>query len=128
MFSNQNIILLIFQVANNGIISFGEPYSSYLTEVFPGSSAAVQNSYLVTPFWDDNDISIAGSIYYETHESGSNLQSNALLQNVSMFISAVNGVTFLGSWMLAVMWDEVHPWPHGSSTNVDIYPDLFNVC
>lgn len=121
--------VFLFQIANNGIFSFDEPYSSFSPEAFPGTSAAVQNSHLVTPFWDDTDISEEGSIYYETHSSGSNVKSNELLQNVSSFISTVKGVEFYGSWMLVGMWDEVHPYPHGSASDFDmiLYPDLSEV-
>lgn len=47
-----------------------------------------------------------------------------------MFISTVEGVEFYGSWMLVCMWDKVHPYPHGSATDITVifFPDVYEVC
>ena len=122
---------LTLQVANNGIFSFIEEFSHWDPEAFPGDSTSVQNRYLVTPFWDDVDISGpgGGSIYYQVHEaSGDNPGSLSLLEQVNDFVQAVENSSFVGTWMLVAMWDQVHPYPYGTSPDPSpIYPDVDQV-
>ena len=106
-------------------------YSHWSPEVFPGTSSSVQNGYLVTPFWDDVDISgiDGGSIYYQVHTAtGGNAPSLQLLDQVNSFINTVEGDNFTGVWMLVAMWDQVHPYPHGILPDPSISPDVNEVC
>ena len=118
------------QIANNGIFSFNQAYSHWAPEPFPGTSSTVQNSHLVTPFWDDVDISgeDGGSIYYQVHTStAGNPQSVELLDQVNGFIQSGWNSEFVGVWMLVAVWDEVHPYPHGTFPNPTVFPDVLEV-
>ena len=120
----------LLQIANNGIFSFNEVYAHWSPEPFPGISSSVENGYLITPFWDDVDISgvDGGSIYYQVHTaSNNNPPSMELLNQVNTFIQTVENVNFTGVWMLVAMWDEVHPYPHGISPDLSLYPDVNEV-
>ena len=85
----------------------------------------------MTPYWDDVDISGpgGGSIYYQVHDtSENNLGSMTLLGQVNDFIQGVEDSNFTGVWMLVAMWDQVHPFPHGSFPDPSpIYPDVDQV-
>jgi len=71
-------------------------------------------SFLVTPFWSDNDISKGfGQVSYEVHS----FQSDAMAW-VSTFISQQQQVDFTGSWMLIAEWKNV-PQYLGPSTKVN---------
>lgn len=103
------------QVGTNGIISFSEPFYSPAAQRFPSTSSSVARAYLVAPYWDDVDISLAGNISYEVHSRNGdiNLGSNQLLNTISNFVEESTGQPFNATWLLAVEWKEVHPWPHG---------------
>ena len=58
------------------------------------------------------DTRLEGSVFYETHQRGTNPGSDAVLERLSGFISSELGVEFTGSWMLVAQWDRVHPFPH----------------
>ena len=84
----------------------------------------------MTPFWDDVDISGAdgGSIYYQVHTStAGNPQSVELLDQVNGFIQSGWDSEFVGVWMLVAVWDEVHPYPHGTFPNPTVFPDVLEV-
>jgi hypothetical protein len=70
--------------------------------------------FIAAPYWADIDNSVTGEIWYETHtaESGENsTESNALLEEVSAFIRARQGLpSFGGSWMLVATWNESFPF------------------
>ena len=65
------------------------------------------------------DIRNDGAISFEVHTIG-NETSEALLSNVSNFISNYTGDVFLGTWMLVAFWEDVGPFPAGSTTTVGI--------
>ena len=102
------------QVGTNGIISFGQEWFFWDPELFPTSDYYIHNSYVIAPFWADIDTRAAGSVFYEVHQRGTNVGSNAVLERVSGFISAELSTSFTGSWMLVAQWDRVHPFPHGA--------------
>ena len=70
--------------------------------------------FVAAPYWADIDNSFTGEIWYETHTTGSvenSTESNALLEEVSAFIRARQGVpSFNGSWMLVATWNESFPF------------------
>ena len=88
--------------------------------------STVSGSYLVAPFWSDVDITMSGNIHYEVHMENSSEYSSALI-SVSQFVSRSASVDFLGTWMLVVSWESVHPWPNGIAEALPIfklfYPD-----
>ena len=73
--------------------------------------------FVAAPYWADIDNSFTGEIWYETHTAGSgenSTESNALLEEVSAFIRARQGVpSFSGSWMLVATWNESFPFSFG---------------
>ena len=108
-------------MSTNGAISFGTGWFFWTPQPFPTTAFFTRNSYVVAPFWSDNDIRINGSIRYEVHSrvAGPNTTSTRLLNEVSSFIINQRNLTadsFQGQWMLVAEWNEVHPYPHGDST------------
>ena len=102
------------QVSNNGLFSFNEVSSLFSPEIFSSGSSR----YIVAPFWDDANVRDGGSIFYEIHSCTSfNARSVELLQRVSSLISEVEEVSFLGSWMLVGMWEDL---PEFSSSDVSV--------
>ena len=100
------------QVSTNGYFSFGANTAYDKPELFPEYSPS---SYLVAPFWAQNDISHrVGHVAYEVHDSES---SQTYLSLVSTFISGHQQVRFNGTWMLLAEWNSV-PQLDGSLTNV----------
>ena len=92
-------------MGTNGLISFGTGYNSFSNQPFPGSTF-ISSRYLVAPFWDDVDIRFnTGDISYEIHESG------YFLNAVNTFIQRIRPTNFVGTWMMVVYYDAVHPWP-----------------
>ena len=95
----------------NGIISFGSGWPYAFPSPFPTTFFPTRNSYVVAPFWSDNDIQLEGDVLYEVHERDSDA-SIQLLDYVSHFIVWWAGNDFSGCWMLVAQWDNVHPYPH----------------
>ena len=63
------------------------------------------SSYLVAPFWAQNDISHrVGHVAYEVHNAEN---SQAYLNLISTFISGHQHIRFNGTWMLVVEWNSV---------------------
>ena len=95
-----------------------ESFISYLPRLFP-----VGSLYLVTPFWDDVDISRGiGNISYQVYSTGS-----PLLDTVNTIISYEENINFSGHWMLVAEWDSVPEFggfyqvsaiPYGNSSKV----------
>ena len=91
-------------MGTNGLISFGTGYNSFSNQPFPGSTF-ISSRYLVAPFWDDVDIRFnTGDISYEIHESG------YFLNEVNTFIQRIRPTEFVGTWMMVVYYDAVHPY------------------
>ena len=114
----------LIQIATNGIISFGAGFYIHTPVEFPGPFSDVADAYLVAPFWSDNDIRLDGEIFYEVHVAGNNSNSDQILSQVSAFVSNQTADDFTGTWMLVVQWDEVNPFPAGSSF-IDFYQYLY---
>ena len=63
------------------------------------------SSYVVAPFWAQNDISHrVGHVAYEVHNSENSV---TYLSLVSAFISGHQQVHFNGTWMLLAEWNSV---------------------
>ena len=63
------------------------------------------SSYLVAPFWAQNDISHrVGHVAYEVHDTEN---SETYLSLVSAYISGHQQVQFDGTWMLLAEWNSV---------------------
>lgn len=88
--------------------------------------------FLVSPFWDDVDIRLAGNIFYETHTAFSgNADSLDILSRVDSYVQGETGEVFFVTWMMVVQWDQVHPWPHGELNPnpflLFVFPDYIEV-
>ena len=100
--SCNRILLLYFQtqVSTNGILSFGQAFTFHYPEHFPGSSSS---SYLVAPFWADNDITNGqGQVSYEVHDI-----PTEGMEWVGTFVSQQEQTSFSPSWMMVAEWKEV---------------------
>ena len=98
------------QVGTNGIFSFARRFYFHSPEPFPGASSS---SYLVAPFWSDNDISNGvGQVSYEIHP----YRTEAVIWT-SKFITEQRQTDFSGSWMLVAEWKNV---PEFGSTTTSV--------
>lgn len=95
-------------MSTNGLIAFGNPWSSFFNVPFP---SFLTNFFLIAPFWDDANTNNGGTISYEIHTSGS------ALEMVSDFVSARTNTEFEGYWMMVVLWDQVPPFSFFGTTN-----------
>ena len=118
-------------MSTNGAISFGTGWLFWSPQPFPTNEFYTRNSYVVAPFWSDNDIRKNGSIRYEVHTMVAGPNTSAqLLDEVSSFIIYRRNLTadsFQGQWMLVAEWSGVHPYPHADSTigSLDAQTDAF---
>ena len=103
------------------MISFGAQFSFYQSSRFPTSNFAINNNYVVAPYWSDVDNRKAGQIRYLVLEAV-NQNNNASIAKVNEFISQAVNETFNGLWMLVAEWRDVHPYPHGTINETD--PDF----
>ena len=110
-------------------MSFGEPFYFNSPALFPTGNFFIHSSNVTAPFWFDIDTRMAGTVSYETHQRGFNVESNAVLERVSGFIASQMNISFTASWMLLAHWDRVHPYPHGIVGNTGSsgpYQDYLN--
>ena len=121
------------QVSENGVISFGKPWKYSHPQLFPTDDYYIQQSFVIAPFWSDNDIRKEGTVRYTVvHPEDNNANGN----NVGPFDMAkviitnnANDADFSGTWMLVVQWDKVHPHPHGADDHEGISEEFLNkVC
>lgn len=102
------------------MISFESSFSNAYPKTFPVSGYNARDSFVVAPYWSDNDIRRSGSVKYINFSSAdaSNAESEGrqLMDEVNRYVQAQQGETeerFEGNWLLAAHWDHVHPSPHG---------------
>ena len=115
----------LLKVATNGLVSFGNMFTSFLPVPFSNDSSTTPASlFIAAPYWADIDNSFTGEIWYETHTAGSgenSTESNALLEEVSAFIRARQGVSsFNGSWMLVATWNESFPYSTRNVSELEV--------
>ena len=96
----------MIQVFTNGYFNFESISYDWTPALFPA------NDFQVAPFWSNVDANVAGSIFYEVHNS-----STAPLNLVSEFIRQRQQIDFVGTWMLIAYWNGVAQYL-GSSTTV----------
>lgn len=132
------------QVNENGIISFDGSFHNPYPQLFPVDGS---NSFVIAPYWSDNDIRRDGEVRYVTYSQSNSMsdifsgsaitssdeQGQTLLDKVNAFVQARQSEIedrFVGNWLLVVHWDHVHPSPHGEATgeesdiSVSISPNL----
>ena len=104
------MVLFSQQVNANGVVSFGDSFSTFRTSLFPTEKAHSFYAYVVAPFWSDIDISRLGQISWEILTPGVSSYGDRYFSMVSQFIRNTQGVAFEGSWMMLVNYDEVPPY------------------
>ena len=73
--------------------------------MFPGSV-----EYVVAPFWSHIDSQWRGEVHYEVYNRAVSVESDAVMDTVSAFISSSQD-KFTAEWMLVATWDKVYPFP-----------------
>ena len=59
---------LYIQASTNGVLSFGETFTSYVNTALPRTTTAVP---LIAALWSDLDFTFSGSVYYrQVNDSG----------------------------------------------------------
>lgn len=106
--AENTIFYFPMQIAENGIISFTSVFGDRVPRILPSSVTYVRQTYILVPFWADIDIALGGSITYEIYSRDVS-SSIALLNFISAFIEAREGVIFSGCWMLIVTWSDTRP-------------------
>ena len=108
-------------MSTNGIISFSRPFPYHSPHLFPGSSFY---SFLVAPFWTDNDISNGvGLVSYQVHDG-----TTESLNWVSSFISQRQQIRFNGNWMLVAEWRNVPKYLGDASIVIIIFDTIIMTC
>lgn len=108
------------------MISFNNPWKFSHPTRFPTENYFIRNSYVVAPFWSDNDIRKEGTVRYISIAEGGSAQGDALISQTSSFLAVRRNMDkedlFIGIqiWMLVAQWDQVHPHPHGADDHEGI--------
>lgn len=112
----------ILQVGTNGLISFGRPFNLWHPHRFPSNDPLVNLANILAPYWSDNDIRTAGDVSYGSFQFADSIEGIFFLNDVSTHIrdSYPDASGFQGNFMIIAEWDQVHPFPHGSSNLTDI--------
>ena len=105
--------LLILQVSTNGVISFGSQFSDYKAVLFPHNNGSnIYQTYVVAPYWTDNDARLYGNVSWEMYSIGDSLESDNISGRVNLFIRTnTNSTNFYGSFAFVGTWSEMHQYP-----------------
>lgn len=108
------------QISTHGVLSFGEPFSHNVPELFPGESPDVQNGFLIAPFWDNISGDEGTSSYQIFSSDDIDTLTIENFNSVSGYINSVHGLgDFAGSWMLVANWNQVLPIDSFQSSGSD---------
>ena len=104
------------------MISFGRPFRLWHPCQFPSNDPLVNSANILAPYWSDNDIRSSGNVSYGSFQYGDSVEGNNLLLYISLYIREFypNASQFQGNYMIIADWDQVHPFPHGSSNLTNI--------
>ena len=75
---------------------------------FPTTSPDTYWPYSVAPFWSNADLRVEGMVKWKVY-----YRSDIDFSPVDRLVSSEYNTSYVGSWMLVVHWDGVHPFPHG---------------
>ena len=114
--------MLILQVGTNGVISFGRPFHLWHPREFPSNDPLVNSANILAPYWSDNDIRNSGEVFYGAFQYEDSAEGDNFLVTFSSLISIFypNASNFRGNFIIIAEWNEVHPFPHGSSNLTNI--------
>ena len=102
-----------------GIISFDRPFTSTFQQAFPSQSGDIFYSYLVAPYWSNIDTRLDGRVQYETLRLGDSDDVDLRFRFTNNVINSELNPNFTGNWILLANWENVHPFPHGASAELD---------
>ena len=88
-------------------------------QLFPGQSGDVYYSYVVSPYWSNIDTRLAGQVQYEIFRAGDSEDADFRFRFTNGAINGEVNPDFTGNWMLVVNWENVHPYPHGDSVELN---------
>ena len=98
------------QISSNGLISFGQSYTSYTPQTFPISYK------VIAPYWIDIDLTQQGQInYIFVTTQNDPIGSIALVNN---FLASNISVSFSADWILVAQWMNVCPYGNSICANV----------
>jgi len=119
------IFMYISQVSTNGLISFGRPFHLWHPHKFPSNDPVISSANILAPYWSNNDIRNSGKISYGFFQYGDSTEGNSYLGLASLYIRLFypNTSQFEGNFMIIADWNQVHPFPHGSSNLANILRD-----
>ncbi len=102
-----------------GVISFDQPFNATSQMLFPSEQGSVFYSYVLAPYWSNIDTRLAGRVQYETYRYGESDDVNRRFDFTNAVIVSELNPAFSGNWMMLVNWENVHPYPHGDSAELD---------
>ena len=116
-----HLFLIHTQISSNGLISFGTPFTSNFAATFPISQQ------VITPYWDDIDLSWKGSVRYATIRLSHSTLS-PLLGRASRYISNAMDIRFVATMMLVARWVDACPFGNNRCSNVSKSTIIVNYC
>ena len=119
-------------MSENGVVSFDAPWRFPLPEPFPTSHDPITRSFVVAPFWSDNDIRREGAVRYVSYNARDNTDPAVsdlfnMLNELIQQSQSEEEEDFIGQWLLIVHWDQVHPSPHGQDDRMGISEAYLNL-
>ena len=100
------------------MISFGQSFTQYNPSIFPYSYYN-----LLTPFWDDIDLSSNGTVYYEVITPDNGL---SIINQVDTYLSNNQSISFSADWILVAKWLNVCPYGNRLCSNIQVNNFNFN--
>ncbi len=107
-------------MSENGVISFDTALPTPPQTPGPSLYQDAGDTFLIAPYWADNDISESGGVHYEVYEQNHADQVERF-DLVGSFIAnnTVSSEAFEGSWMILVGWEDCPPNIEAGSTISD---------
>ena len=105
------------------MISFGREFLLCYPQPFPSNDPSISSANVLAPYWSNNDIRNTGEVTYASFQYGDTTLGNILLEICSNYIrtNCPNSTQFQGNFMILAEWNQVHPFPHGSSNLSSVF-------
>lgn len=104
--------LSLFQINNNGYLTFDWPWYSYIPYQFPGYGG----EDVIAPFWTDIDNRGNGVISYRQYTSGSVLTEAT--QDINQYFP---DLSFSATCVFVATWDRVAYYPYSGTVRNPIW-------
>lgn len=105
-------LFFLFQVNNNGHLTFDGPFHSWTPYQFPGYGGRD----LISPFWTDIDNRGNGVISYRQYTSGSVLTEAT--QDINQYFP---DLSFSATWVFVATWDRVAYFPLSGTVRISAW-------